>query len=51
VELNLQTSRVMHQDKLTGEKYNIKMMDEIDNVPENRFKALWEIEKEKLKVA
>jgi hypothetical protein len=27
------------------------MMDEIDNIPENRFIALREIEKEKIKVA
>jgi hypothetical protein len=51
VELNLQTYRIMHRDRLSGGEYNMKMMDEIDDIPENRFIALREIEKEKIKVA
>jgi hypothetical protein len=51
MDLNLQFSMVVHQDKLTGEEYNIKLMDEIDVVHESHFVAIREIEKEKLRVA
>jgi hypothetical protein len=51
VELNLQTCRVMHQDRLSGEEYNNMMMDNIDDLSESHLTALREIEKEKLKVA
>jgi hypothetical protein len=51
VEINLQTYRVVHQDELLAEEYQSLMMDEIEDLPESRFKALREIEKEKIKVA
>jgi hypothetical protein len=39
VEINLQTWRVTRQDTLSAEEYMETMMERIDNMPENRFKA------------
>jgi hypothetical protein len=43
--------RVTEQDSLSAKKYHELMMDKIDDVPKSRFKALEEIEKEKVKIA
>jgi hypothetical protein len=51
VDINLQTYRVMRQDRLSAEDYVESMFNRIDEVPESRFRALHEIEKEKLRVA
>jgi hypothetical protein len=51
VELNVQADRVVHQDTVSAEDYKNMMMDEIDDLTENRLKALREIEKEKRQVA
>ena len=51
VEINLQALRVARQNDLSAADYSNLMMDRIDEVPEERFKALREIEKEKLRVA
>jgi hypothetical protein len=51
VEVNLQTCRVSKHDILSAKEYDKLMMDRIDEVPKNRFKALREIKKEKMKVA
>jgi hypothetical protein len=51
IEVNLQTYRVAHQDDLTAEEYKDLMMDGTEDLPKNRFNALQEIEKEKIKVA
>jgi hypothetical protein len=48
VEVNLQTCRVAKQGALLDEEYCEAMMDKLDDVPESRFKALHEIEKEKM---
>jgi hypothetical protein len=50
LEINLQSGRVMHEDSLSTEDRN-QLMDRLDDLPENRFEALGELEKEKLKVA
>jgi hypothetical protein len=51
VDINLQTYRVMGQDRLSAQDYVESMFNRIDEVPESRFRALHEIEKEKLRVA
>jgi hypothetical protein len=51
VEINLQTCRVARQEALSAVEYAELMMDRIDKIPDGRFKALREIEKEKLEVA
>jgi hypothetical protein len=51
VEINLQNWRASGQDNLSAKEYNELMMDAIDDVPESRFRALREIEKEKIKIA
>jgi PHD/YefM family antitoxin component YafN of YafNO toxin-antitoxin module len=51
VELNVHADRVVHQDTVSAEDYKNMMMDEIDDLTENRLKALREIKKEKLQVA
>jgi hypothetical protein len=51
VEVNLQANRVMLHETLPATEYRSLMMDEIDDLPEGRLKALHEIKKEKLKVA
>ena len=51
VEINLQALRIAKQDDLSAIDYSNLMMDKIEEVPEERLKALCEIEKEKLRVA
>jgi len=51
VEINLQALRVARQNDLSAVDYSNLLMDRIDEVPEERLKALREIEKEKLRVA
>jgi hypothetical protein len=51
VEVSMQMSRVMFQDRLSATEYRNLMMDEIDDLLENRLVALQEMEREKLKVA
>ena len=51
VEVNLQALRVARQNDLSAVDYNNLMLDRIDDVPEERLRALQEIEKEKLRVA
>jgi hypothetical protein len=51
IEVSLQNLRVTGQAHLPDEECNELMMDKIDDAPESRFKALEEIEKEKVKLA
>jgi hypothetical protein len=51
IEVNLQSLRVDRQDVLSVQEYTDLMMDNVDEVMDNRFKVLKEIEKEKLQVA
>jgi hypothetical protein len=51
VEVSLQILRVIGQAHLSAKEYNELMMDKIDDAPESWFKALEEIEKEKVKIA
>jgi hypothetical protein len=51
VETGLQCLRVTGQGSLPAKEYHELMMDRIDDVPKSWFKALEEIEKEKIKVA
>jgi hypothetical protein len=51
VEIGLQNLRVTGQDSLSAKEYHELMMDKIDDVPESRFKALEETEREKVKIA
>jgi hypothetical protein len=51
VEIGLQSLRVTGQGSLSSKEYYELMMDKIDDVPESRFKALEEIEKEKIKIS
>jgi hypothetical protein len=51
MEIGLQRLRVTGHDSLWAKEYHELMMDKIDDVPESRFKALEEIEKEKIKIA
>jgi hypothetical protein len=51
VEIGLKILRVTRQDSLSAKKYHELMMDKIDVVPESRFKALEEKEREKVKIA
>jgi hypothetical protein len=51
LEVNLQACRVVGQDALSATKeYTEWMMDQIDKIPQGRFRALREIEKEKIRV-
>jgi hypothetical protein len=50
-KIGLQNLRVTESDSLSAKEYNELMMDKIDDVPESRFKALEEIEREKVKRA
>jgi hypothetical protein len=47
VEVSLQNLRITGQDYLLAKEYTELMMDEIDEAPESRLKALEEIQKEK----
>jgi hypothetical protein len=51
MEIGLQSLRVTGHGSLSAKEYHKLMMDKIDDVPESRFKALEEIEKEKIKIA
>ncbi|XP_044318562.1 protein NYNRIN-like [Triticum aestivum] len=51
VEVNLQALRVARQNDLSAVDYNDLMMDKIDDISEERLRALQEIQKEKLRVA
>jgi DnaJ-domain-containing protein 1 len=51
MEIGLQSLRVTGQGSLSAKEYHELMMDKIDGIPESRFKALEEIEKEKIKIA
>jgi hypothetical protein len=51
VEIGLQSLRVTGHGSLSAIEYLELMMDKIDDVHENQFKALEEIEKEKIKIA
>jgi hypothetical protein len=51
VEIGLQSLRVTRQGSLAAKEYHELMMDKIDDIPESRFKALEEIEMEKIKIA
>jgi hypothetical protein len=50
VEIGLQSLRVTGQGSLSAKQYHELMMDKIDDVHESQFKALEEIEKEKIKI-
>jgi hypothetical protein len=41
----------MYQDSLSAEDYRNQLIDRLDDLPEIRFEALRELEKEKLRVA
>jgi hypothetical protein len=51
VEIGLQSLRVAGWGSLSAKEYHELMMDKIDDVYESQFKALEEIEKEKIKIA
>jgi hypothetical protein len=51
VEIGLQSLTVTGQGSLSAKEYHELMMDKIDDIPESQFKALEEIEKEKIKIA
>jgi hypothetical protein len=51
VEIGLQNFRVTGQDSLSAKEYHELMMDKIDDVPESWFKALGEIEREKVNIS
>jgi hypothetical protein len=51
MDIGLQSLRITGQGSLSAKEYHELMMDKIDDVPEIRFKALEEIEKEKIKIA
>jgi hypothetical protein len=51
VEIGLQSLRVTGQGSLSAKEYHELMMDKIDDISESRFKALKEIEKEKINIA
>jgi hypothetical protein len=50
VKIGLQSYRVTGHGSLSAKEYHELMMDKIDDVPESQFKALEEIEKEKIKI-
>jgi hypothetical protein len=51
MEIGLQSLRVTGQGSLLAKEYHELMMDKIDDVHESSFKALEEIEKDKIKIA
>jgi hypothetical protein len=51
VDISLQNLRIIRQAHLSAKEYNKLMMDKIDDALESRFKALEEIETEKVKIA
>jgi hypothetical protein len=48
IDISLQNLRITGQPHLSAKEYNELMMDKIDDALESRFKALEEIEKEKV---
>jgi hypothetical protein len=50
VDVSLQNLRIIGQAHLSAKEYNKLMMDKIDDALESRFKALEEIETEKVKI-
>jgi hypothetical protein len=51
MEVNLQACSVARQDDLSAQEYTELMMDRLDEASEGRFRAMAEIEKEKLQTA
>jgi hypothetical protein len=51
VEIGLQSSRITEQGSLSAKEYHELMMDKINDIHKSQFKALEEIEKEKIKIA
>jgi hypothetical protein len=51
MEIGFHSLRVTGQGSLSTKEYHELMMDKIDDVHESRFKALGEIEKDKIKIA
>jgi hypothetical protein len=51
MDIGLQSLRVTKQGNLSAKEYHELMMFKIDDVHESRFKALEEIQKEKIKIA
>jgi hypothetical protein len=51
MEIDLQMCRITKQDALSAKEYTEGMMDRIDELPKSRFRALEEMEKEKLRAA
>jgi hypothetical protein len=51
MEIGLQSLRMTGPGSLLDKEYHELMMDKIDDVPKSQFKALEEIEKEKIKIA
>jgi hypothetical protein len=51
VEIGLHSLKVTGQGSLSAKEYHELMMDKIDDVHENRFEVLDEIEREKIKIA
>jgi hypothetical protein len=51
VDVSLQNLRIIGQAHLSAKEYNKLMMDKIDDALESRFKALEQIETEKVKIA
>jgi hypothetical protein len=50
VKIGLPSLRVTGQGSLSAKEYHELMMVKIDDIPESRFKALKEIEMEKIKI-
>jgi hypothetical protein len=51
VEVNLNALRIVKQNDLSVVDYNNLMLDRLDEVADERMKALGEIKKDKLRVA
>jgi hypothetical protein len=51
VEINLDALRIAWQNELSVVDYHNLMIDRLDEVPDERVKALSEIERDKLRVA
>jgi hypothetical protein len=51
MEINLQMCRVTEHEALSAGGYYEAMMNKLDEVPESRFKALHEVEKQNIRVA
>jgi hypothetical protein len=50
IEIGLQNLRVTGQDSLSAKEYHELMMDKIGDIPKSQFKALEDIEREKVKI-